>query len=52
MFEQRGRTHEGRITFAEDNRLEVVTYEQAGLPLTPAMRRSRADWLASRASGS
>jgi len=52
MFEQRGRTHEGRITFADDNRLEVVTYEQAGLPLTPAMRRSRADWLASRASGS
>jgi hypothetical protein len=30
-------------------RLEVVTYETAGLPLTPEMRRLRAEWLASRA---
>jgi predicted metalloprotease with PDZ domain len=48
-FEVRGQTIESTITLAEDDRLEVVTYETAGLPLTPEMRRLRADWLASRA---
>lgn len=48
-FEQRGRTRTARITFAADDRLEVMTYERAGLPITPEMRALRADWLASRA---
>jgi predicted metalloprotease with PDZ domain len=48
-FDVRGETFETEITLGEDRRLEVVTYETAGLPLTPEMRRLRAEWLASRA---
>jgi predicted metalloprotease with PDZ domain len=48
-FDVRGQTIESAITLEEDQRLEVVTYETAGLPLTPEMRRLRAEWLASRA---
>jgi len=48
-FEQRGMTRTAQISFAEDDRLEVLSYERAGMPLTPGMRRLRADWLASRA---
>jgi predicted metalloprotease with PDZ domain len=48
-FEQRGSTRTAQITFAEDGRFEVLTYEQAGLTITPQMRQLRAEWLASRA---
>ncbi len=44
-FESRGgRMHEA-LVLQEDNRLDVVTYEGAGLDLTDVMRRFRQDWL-------
>lgn len=46
---QRGRTRTAQITFVADDRLETVTYERAGMPVTPGMRSLRADWLASHA---
>lgn len=47
-FEQRGRTRTVPLTLAEDDRLEVVTYEAAGKSVTKAMRQFRNDWLGSR----
>lgn len=47
-FEQRGRNRTARLTLAEDNRLEVVTYEKAGRQVTPAMRQFREGWLGSK----
>ena len=42
-----GRSGERRTTvvLAENPNLEVVTHEQAGLPVTPEMRAFREDWL-------
>ena len=40
----------GRVTLAEDPALEVVTYEEAGMPVTAAMRAFREGWLGSKAS--
>lgn len=48
VFEQRGRRREARVTLAADDRLEVVTYEEAGLELTPEMREFREEWLGSQ----
>lgn len=36
------------VTLREPNDVQVLTYEKAGLALTPAMRARRAEWLASR----
>jgi len=47
VFESRGQTLEASLVLAEDPRLEVLTYEAAGLPVTEAMRELRADWLGS-----
>jgi predicted metalloprotease with PDZ domain len=47
-FESRGETLQAELTLAEDPRLEVLSYEGAGLPTTDAMRMLRADWLASK----
>ena len=49
-FEQRGASRTGQLTLAEDDRLEVVAYENAGIALAEDARRFRADWLASRAT--
>jgi predicted metalloprotease with PDZ domain len=44
-YQSRGGSHSATITAAEDPRLEVVTYEEAGMPVTDAMKKFRADWL-------
>ncbi|HEX7118020.1 MAG TPA: PDZ domain-containing protein [Longimicrobiales bacterium] len=49
-FEQRGRTRSATITLAEDPTLEVVTFENAGRPVTDEVRAFRAAWLGSRAA--
>ena len=48
-FESRGATLSASMTLVEDPRLEVLTYEEAGLNVTGAMRELRADWLGSKA---
>ena len=56
---QTGRRHPGRVRFPRpaphrfphrrcDPRLEVVTYEEAGMPVTDAMRRFRDAWLGAK----
>jgi predicted metalloprotease with PDZ domain len=45
VFEQRGRRRTARITFVEDERIELVPYESAGMTVTDAMRAFRAAWL-------
>jgi predicted metalloprotease with PDZ domain len=47
-FLQRGQTRTATITFVEDPRLVTVPFEQAGMPVTDAIRQLRADWLASK----
>ena len=49
-FESRGMTLSASMTLVGDPRLEVLTYEEAGLDVTRAMRDLRADWLGSKAS--
>jgi predicted metalloprotease with PDZ domain len=49
VFVSRGRRLTAALAFAEDPRLEVLTYERAGLEVTPPMRRLREGWLGSRA---
>jgi len=48
-FESRGQTVSASMTLVEDPRLEVLTYEEAGLNVTSAMRELRSDWLGSKA---
>jgi predicted metalloprotease with PDZ domain len=38
-----------QVTLAEDPALEIVTYEQAGLALTPGQKTFRENWLKSKA---
>lgn len=45
VFESRGTRHEASITLAASPRLVAELYEQAGRPVTPAMRALRAAWL-------
>ncbi len=45
VYESRGRRRLARLTFAEDPRLEVVTYEEAGRTVTDAARTFREAWL-------
>lgn len=47
-FEQRGRSRTATLTLAEDDRLEVVTFEKAGREVTPEIRRFREEWLGSK----
>ena len=47
-FDQRGRRRTATIVVAASPRLEAVTFEQAGEPVTPAVRAFRAQWLGSR----
>jgi predicted metalloprotease with PDZ domain len=46
-FELRGERFETRLTLAEDPTLEIVTYEEAGRPVSPEMARFRESWLGS-----
>lgn len=48
-FESRGRTLSASMTLVEDPRLEVLTYEEAGLSVTSDMRELRSGWLGSKA---
>jgi predicted metalloprotease with PDZ domain len=48
-FVSEGRPIGSALTFAEDPTLEALTYEEAGLPVSDAMRALRADWLGSKA---
>jgi predicted metalloprotease with PDZ domain len=43
-YVQRGETKTTTITFQEENRLEVVLYEDAGRAVTPEMMRFRTAW--------
>lgn len=47
---QRGERRRGPMRLVEDPALEVVTYESAGMAVTPAMRAFREAWLGSRAA--
>ena len=47
-YEQRGTRRRVTIVLAADPRLEAVTFEQAGDPITPAVRAFRQRWLGSR----
>lgn len=47
-YRARGRIHTARIEFAADPRLEVVTYEEAGRPVTDGMKQLRAAWLGAK----
>jgi predicted metalloprotease with PDZ domain len=49
VFESRGSTINGVLTLVEPVQMEIVTYEKAGLPLTPAMSAVRTGWLSSKA---
>lgn len=44
-YQSRGQGRTATVTLAEDPRLEVVTYEEAGLEVTPEMRGFREKWL-------
>jgi predicted metalloprotease with PDZ domain len=48
-YEQRGQLRSVPVRLVEDHRLEVVTYEQAGRPVTDDIVAFRAAWLGSRA---
>jgi predicted metalloprotease with PDZ domain len=49
VFETRGATRNEVVMLAEQPRLEVVTYEQAGMTVTPEMTALRESWLGSKA---
>ncbi|HEX2092737.1 MAG TPA: PDZ domain-containing protein [Longimicrobiaceae bacterium] len=48
-FERYGVPKQARVTLAENPRMEVVTYERAGRPVTDEIRAFRERWMASRA---
>jgi predicted metalloprotease with PDZ domain len=48
-FVQRGQRRTARMTLTENPSMEAVTYESAGMTVTPEMRAFRAAWLGSRA---
>jgi predicted metalloprotease with PDZ domain len=47
-FRSRGRQSGAHVSMPADNRLEVVTYESAGMPVTEAINKFRQSWLAAR----
>lgn len=49
LFESRGQRVESGLELGADPRLEAMTFEEAGLEVTDAVRRFRADWLGSKA---
>lgn len=48
-YMHRGQRRETRITLVENPALEAVTYESAGMTVTPGMRAFRESWLGSKA---
>jgi predicted metalloprotease with PDZ domain len=48
VYEQRGRTKTATLHLIENPHLEVVTYEEAGMPVTEDMRRFRDSWLGAK----
>ncbi len=48
-FENRGRSATTSVALIENPSIEVVTYEAAGMPVTPAMETFRESWLGRRA---
>lgn len=46
--ESRGTRKDIALTFANDPRLEIVTFEVAGRPLTPEIEAFRKDWLGAK----
>jgi predicted metalloprotease with PDZ domain len=48
-FRQRGQEKTATVTLEEDPALEVVLYEDAGLPLTKQMKAFRSSWLGAKA---
>ncbi len=51
VYEQRGERKTATVQLVADPALEVVTYERAGLPVTPAMAAFRNSWLGSKVQG-
>jgi predicted metalloprotease with PDZ domain len=47
-WEARGETRTATMTLMENDRLEIVTYEAAGMPVTDEMKALRDSWLGSR----
>ncbi len=45
-FRSRGRQSMVHVSMPADNRLEVVTFEEAGMPVTESMQKFRQSWLA------
>ncbi len=45
VFEQRGSERTAEITFVEDTRLEVVTFESADMKVSRKQRAFRKAWL-------
>ncbi|MBC8042443.1 MAG: M61 family metallopeptidase [Rhizobacter sp.] len=50
QFEQRGKRQTAKLTLAKNERLEVVLFEQAQLPVSESIRAFREKWLASKAT--
>jgi predicted metalloprotease with PDZ domain len=48
VYEQRGRTKTATLHLIENPHLEVVTYEEAALPVTEDMRQFRESWLGAK----
>jgi predicted metalloprotease with PDZ domain len=48
--EQRGERKTVTVVLAESDQLEIVTYEAAGMTVTPEMTRLREEWLGSKAN--
>jgi hypothetical protein len=47
-YRGRGRQSTVNVTVGADTRLEVVTYEEAGLPVTDDMLKFRQSWIGAR----
>ncbi len=50
-FVQRGQTKTAAVVLAADPTLEIITFEQAGMPVTPAIHAFRDAWLGSKVKG-
>ena len=48
IFESRGKTIHEMVTLGESPRIEIVTFEAAGEPVTDAVRAFRAAWLGAK----
>jgi predicted metalloprotease with PDZ domain len=51
VFRRRGQEASGDVRLIEDPRIEVVTAEQAGQPVSASQRRFRGQWLSSQRRG-